>query len=97
MIFVTHLFFRRQWVAQGRPRLPVHMIGYPYTSLLGAAAIVAILLTTWFVEGMQYALLAGLPWLVLLSGAYWLVKRRRAVTGARTGSEDPDRIEAGAR
>jgi amino acid transporter, AAT family len=97
MIFVTHLYFRRQWVAQGRPRLPVHMIGYPYTSLLGAVAIVAILITTWFVEGMQYALLAGLPWLVLLSGAYWLVRRRRGVVGARAGAAEADRAEASAR
>jgi AAT family amino acid transporter len=53
MIFITHLYFRPKWDASGRPRLPVRMIGYPYTSLLGMAAIVAIIATTWWIEGMR--------------------------------------------
>jgi AAT family amino acid transporter len=73
-IFVTHLFFRPKWEAvcqaTGRPRLPMRMIGYPYTSLLGAAAITAILATTWWVPGMRIALVAGVPWLIILSVAY---------------------------
>ena len=74
LIFVTHLFFRRKW--QG-PRPAVHMIGYPVTTLAGAAAIVAILVTTWFVEGMRVTLIAGVPWLAVLTAAYFVVKRRR--------------------
>ena len=70
LIFVTHLAFRRKWEAAGRPRLPVRLIGYPYTSLLGAAAIAAILATTWWVEGMRITLIAGLPWLAILTAAY---------------------------
>jgi L-asparagine transporter-like permease len=76
VIFVTHLFFRAKWEAAGHPRLPVRMIGYPYTSLAGAAAIVAILATTWWVEGMRVTLIAGLPWLGALTVAYFLVNRR---------------------
>ena len=78
MIFVTHLYFRPRWEALGRPRLPVRMIGYPYTSLLGAALLVAILITTWWVEGMRMTLIAGLPWLAVLTLAYFLTSRRRA-------------------
>ncbi len=80
VIFVTHLFFRAKWEAAGQPRLPVRMIGYPYTSLLGAASMVAILATTWWVEGMRVTLIAGLPWLGVLTVAYFLVNRR---AGAR--------------
>jgi AAT family amino acid transporter len=80
MIFVTHLFFRPKWEAAGRPRLPVRMIGYPYTSMLGAAAIAAILATTWWVEGMRVTLIAGLPWLGMLTAAYFL----RRMTWKRT-------------
>jgi L-asparagine transporter-like permease len=80
MIFVTHLFFRPKWEAAGRPRLPVRMIGYPYTSVLGAAGIVAILATTWWVEGMRVTLIAGLPWLGMLTAAYFL----RSMTWKRT-------------
>lgn len=72
MIFVTHLRFRPRWKAAGNRRLPVRMIGYPYTSVLGAAAICAILATTWWVEGMRVTLIAGVPWLGLLTAAYFL-------------------------
>src|SRR5580658_1014447 len=80
IIFVTHLRFRPKWEASGRPRLPVRMIGYPYTSALGAATILAILSTTWWVEGMRVTLIAGVPWLGLLTAAYYLrsVKWNRA-------------------
>src|SRR5206468_5493879 len=64
MIFVTHLFFRPKWERSGHPRLPVRIPGYPFTSMLGAALIVAILVTTWWVEGMRVTLIAGVPWLV---------------------------------
>src|SRR6185312_16953930 len=70
MIFVTHLYFRRQWEAENHPPLPVRLVGYPYTSLLGAGLILAIIITTWFVAGMRPALLAGVPWLVFLTVAY---------------------------
>jgi amino acid transporter, AAT family len=71
MIFVTHVFFRKR--QQG---------GYPYTSVLGAAAILAILVTTWWVEDMRITLIAGLPWLVVLTAAYVAVTRRRRATPA---------------
>ena len=76
MIFVTHLFFRRKWEALGRPRLPVRLIGYPYTSILGVAMLVAILATTWWVEGMRITLIAGIPWLVFISVAYLFVRKK---------------------
>jgi L-asparagine transporter-like permease len=62
VIFVTHLFFRR------KQRL---------FSLLGAASIVAILLTTWWVEGMRVTLIAGIPWLAVLTILYLLAERRK--------------------
>lgn len=76
MIFVTHLRFRPRWEASGGRRLPVRMIGYPYTSILGAAAITAILATTWWVEGMRVTIIAGIPWLAILSIAYFCLRRR---------------------
>jgi len=76
MIFVTHLFFRHKWEALGRPRLPVRLIGYPYTSILGVAMLVAILTTTWWVEGMRITLIAGIPWLVFISVAYLFVRKK---------------------
>jgi len=78
MIFLTHLFFRPKWEAGARgpaARLPIRMWGYPYTSLLGVAVITAILATTWWVEGMRITLIAGIPWLGLISAAYLIKKK----------------------
>jgi len=75
MIFVTHLAFRPKWDAGGHATLPVRMPGHPWGSLAGAAAIAAILATTWWVEGMRVTLIAGLPWLALLTVAYFFVRR----------------------
>ncbi len=79
VIFVTHLAFRKKWDASGGHRLPVRMIGYPYTSVLGTAAIVAILATTWWVEGMRVTLISGIPWLGVLTIAYFIIIRRKPV------------------
>jgi len=76
IIFVTHLAFRPKWEAMRKPRLPVRMIGYPVTTIIGIVAIVAIMATTWWVEGMRIALIAGIPWLGLLTVAYFLATRR---------------------
>ena len=80
MIFVTHLFFRRKWEAAGGRRLPVRMIGYPYTSIAGALAIAAIIATTWWVENMRVTIIAGVPWLVVITIAYIFLKTRRSET-----------------
>jgi L-asparagine transporter-like permease len=56
--------------------MPVRMIGYPYTSLLGMAPIIAIIATTQWVEGMRVTIVAGLPWLRVLTGAYFFMRRQ---------------------
>jgi L-asparagine transporter-like permease len=75
MIFATHLAFRPRWAALGLPALPVRMIGYPWTSLLGGAALIGILATTWWIPGMRITLIAGLPWLGILVLAYLAVRK----------------------
>lgn len=75
MIFVTHLAFRREWEGLGMRRLPVRMIGYPYTSVLGATLVAAIIASTWWVPGMRPTILAGVPWLAVISLAYWIRAR----------------------
>ncbi|MGC1107536.1 MAG: amino acid permease [Candidatus Acidiferrales bacterium] len=83
MIFVTHLFFRRAWEGRGGRRLPVRMIGYPYTSVLGAVLVAGIIITTWWVPGMRSTILSGLPWLLFLTIAYWIWGRTRHANPAR--------------
>ena len=33
--------------------------------------------TTWWVEGMRITLIAGVPWLLLLSAAWFFVRRKQ--------------------
>jgi len=87
MIFVTHLYFRVRWRAKETPvnRLPVKMPGYPYTTLLGLALMLAVLATTWWVDGMRNTLRAGVPWLALVSAVYviWARRKKRRVARFR--------------
>lgn len=85
LVFITHLRFRRVWQKKGGPALPVRMPFYPYTSILGAILLVAIIATTWWVEGMRPALGSGLPWLALLSVGYLLWRRRSSEQRSTTG------------
>jgi L-asparagine transporter-like permease len=77
LIFITHLRFRAMWQGQGSGPLSVRMPFYPYSSILGALLVAAILATTWWVEGMKVALLSGVPWLALLSLGYAVSRRKR--------------------
>lgn len=67
IIFITHWFYRQK-----------HGKALDYGSLLGAMAVLAILITTWVVPGMRITLIAGLPWLIILTVAYFLLGKRRS-------------------
>src|SRR5262249_40197045 len=76
MVFVTHLRFRRTWLAQGRS-LSIRMIGYPFTSILGLILVTGILVATWWVDRMRITIFSGLAWLACVSLAYWVWEKRR--------------------
>ena len=81
LIFLTHLGFRRHWKAEGAPHLLFVMPLFPLTTILGGLAVLAILVSTWWVPGMRVTLEAGVPWLLLLTLLYfaWGRQRGRAV------------------
>ena len=70
MIFVTHYFFRRARTAEVAPHF--RMWGYPFLTLLGAALMASILITTLFGEPFRMTLVFGLPFLGLLAVLYRL-------------------------
>jgi len=78
MIFVTHLEFRKQRGKHGVRELPVRMPLFPLTTIAGALVILGITLSMWWVEGMRVAIEAGVPWLLALSGCYFVWRRRSA-------------------
>jgi L-asparagine transporter-like permease len=74
MIFVTHLIFRRR---APRGALRFAPPG-PWSSLLGLAALTAVLVSTWWVPGLRITLQAGIPWLAFITLCYFAWARRRA-------------------
>jgi L-asparagine transporter-like permease len=75
MIFVTHYAFRRARARSGAT-LQLRMPGYPATTLLGAALMAAVLVTTAFTPAFQLTLVFGLPFLATLALLYQLRYRR---------------------
>jgi L-asparagine transporter-like permease len=75
MIFVTHLYFRRKYATRN---LAFHMWGYPYTSLAGAALMLAALATTLFTPAFRPTLIYGVPFMLMLCGVYAIRQRRGA-------------------
>ena len=78
MIFITHYRFRRARERSGAPPLPFRMIGFPWTTLLGAGLMAAVLLTTLFTPAFRPTLVFGAPFLLGLV----LVYRARYHQGA---------------
>ncbi|MEH7883911.1 amino acid permease [Bacillus sp. JJ1609] len=73
MIFVTHLYFRKKYDG---PKLSVRMWGYPYLTILGAVLMVSLIITTWFVSFFKTTMMVGIPWLILLSIAYYMHQKK---------------------
>lgn len=73
LIFLTHLAFRHQ---EDPPYGPFRMWGAPWTSLLGAILMAAILVTTLFTGPFKLTLVIGAPFLLALSAAYYLRRAR---------------------
>ena len=72
MIFVTHYCFRRARARTGAAPLPFALPGFPYTTLLGAGLMAAVLVTTLFTAQFRLTLLCGIPFLAALALAYRL-------------------------
>ncbi len=83
MIFVTHLNFRR---LNPSAQLAFRMWGYPWTSLAGAALMLAALLTTLFTNAFRPTLIYGIPFLLVLSLAY-AIRRGRALPASQPLAE----------
>ncbi|MCP2256447.1 D-serine/D-alanine/glycine:proton symporter, AAT family [Streptoalloteichus tenebrarius] len=82
VIVATHLRYRAA-VAEGRARaVSFRMPGPPWLgrALLGALAVITVLFAAH--DETRVALLVGPVWLLLLSGAYLLVRRRQRATEA---------------
>jgi amino acid transporter, AAT family len=83
MTLVTHLAFRRFHKRQAKPYLQLGPAG-PWVSLAGITAILAVMISTWWVPGFRITLLAGVPWLASLTVCYFVWRgshSRRSANG----------------
>ncbi|MFC7343791.1 amino acid permease [Saccharopolyspora griseoalba] len=77
LIFAAQIAFRRRRAAEGLPPSPVRLPGAPVTTVLALLFIAAVLLTTPFTEQFNTAWKAGVPFLLILCGAYFAIHRRK--------------------
>ncbi len=82
VILVTHIAFRRALGPQRIAQLPMRMRFYPYATLLGIVVLAGITLSTFYVDGLQYTVPAFVPFLLLISIAYWRIRRKGIATPA---------------
>src|SRR5271155_171930 len=76
VILLTHIAFRRA-LSPGRiAKLPLRLRFFPYSTALGIAALLGIAASTFYVDGLQYTVPAFAPFLLLISLAYWIIRRK---------------------
>src|ERR1700691_1169846 len=79
IILLSHLSFRRRHRAVD---LPVRMPGFPLVQIAGLTLLCAVLVTMGLDRTIwRISWLVGVPWLALLSAAYFIVKARRRGAG----------------
>ncbi len=77
IILLSHLGFRRRHGAAG---LSVRTPGFPVLQIAGIALLLAVLMTMGTDKDWWLSWIVGVPWLALLTAAYFLVKRRVPAT-----------------
>jgi L-asparagine transporter-like permease len=83
-ILLSHLSFRRQHPAS---ELPVRMPLFPWMQLAGLLMLAAILVTMGIDPNLYVSWVYGVPWLILISAAYFLLRaRERRVTTTRAAA-----------
>jgi amino acid transporter, AAT family len=79
MTLATHLAFRRATSRAHRKILRFAPPG-PWSSLFGLAALLGVLISTWWIPSFHITLLAGPPWLAFISLCYLVWKKTRRST-----------------
>ena len=82
-ILLSHLSFRRRHQASA---LPVRMPLFPWMQYAGLAMLAAILVTMGLNESFRASWRCGVPWLVLISAAYFLRRARARAARPEAGA-----------
>src|SRR5580700_130219 len=76
IILLCHIRFRKSLGPEARARLPLRLAFSPYSDWIGIAALAGVTVSTFFVDGLRYAIPGFLPLLLAMSVVYWRVRRR---------------------
>jgi len=74
---LAHVRFRRAISAEQLKSLGLRSRFGAAGSIFGLVAIVAVVASTWWVQQSSVAAKSAVFYIVILSGAYWLVKRNK--------------------
>lgn len=77
VILVAHLAFRKTIGPQRVASLPMRLPLFPFSTLFGIGALIAIAASTFYVNGLRYTIPGFVPYLFLISLAYLIGKRRK--------------------
>jgi len=84
VILLSHLRFRKGLTPEASASLPIKLAFAPFSNWIGIAALLGITATTFYVDGLQYAVPAFLPFLFVVSIIYWKSRRVIQAAGKRT-------------
>ncbi|HEY1524793.1 MAG TPA: amino acid permease [Candidatus Angelobacter sp.] len=77
VILNTHLRFRRAITSEKLSSLPMRLPAHPFLTVVGILLLVAITITTFFVDGLQWSVPAFAVFLALISWFFQLSVRRK--------------------
>lgn len=76
IILLAHLSFRRT-IGQARvAQLPIRLSISPWAQIAALVALAAIAVSTFSVQGLEYSIPSFMPFLLLITAIYWMLKRR---------------------
>src|SRR3984885_8434903 len=79
VILITHIAFRRSLGKDRVARLPMHLLFYPYSTIIGILALLGITAATFFVPGLAMTVPAFLCFLAAVTIAYLIRPARKQV------------------
>jgi L-asparagine transporter-like permease len=82
VVLLTHIAFRRSLGPQRVAQLPIRLRFAPISTVLGLTALLGIAASTFFVDGLTYSVPAFIPFLILISLAYWRARRKNRIAKA---------------
>ena len=80
VILLAHISFRRTLGEARAAQLPIHLPLSPFAQIAALLGLAAIVISTFYVDGLRYSVPSLVPFLLLITVFYWLLKRRNPAT-----------------